>query len=252
LNTEVEIDDNYVYRLFFDVEFPQNIPVTIRVRYHNFVDPYAYMARGRISYGLDGSYGEPPYCWNGPAEYTVVLENRSRDFFWITGILGIMPQKNLLDEDLAKLGVEYTVIGENITSLRLTPLIQNKNRRVRIDLSTVFHGYSGDNLLFDYIPHHANDDNGIKVSKQIVNPYKLLLLTSGQLRILRNAFYAQYGYVFQDPELRDLFQEIPEKADKPIQDAKSSTFSDSLINPVERENIRIIRELESLKNAALP
>jgi hypothetical protein len=68
------------------------------------------------------------------------VENGSHDFLWITGISGIISQKKLLDEDLVKLGVD-TVIGDNLTSLHLTPLKQNKERAVVIVISSNFYAH---------------------------------------------------------------------------------------------------------------
>jgi hypothetical protein len=243
---EIEQDIGYrtrlhhEYVLFIDVEFPQNIPVTVRVRYHNLV---------LHDEGVENTYRDTIPCGtgrrNGPAEYTLIVENRSHDLFWITGTSGIIPQINLLDKDLVELGVEYTVIGDNVTGFRLTPLRQNKDMDAKIVLSRNFYAYAKGTLLFDFIPYI---NRGIEVSEEILKPYKLLLLTSRQLRILRNAFYAQYGYNFKDPELRDLFQEMQDQWERPILNARSSIFSESLINQIERENISIIRELELLKD----
>jgi hypothetical protein len=238
------------YQLTIDVSFHEDIPVSVRVVYDNYLISEHDETRKNILCGTNSFYKDRSYTWNNNVEYVLLLENRSNNLFWVSDII-IGNKINLLDIDLFKTGVEYTIIDDHTTKLRLKPVMQNENNNkihLKIILSSIFCAFSDGSLKFDFIPHDAD---GIPVSKEILKPYKLLLLTSGQLRILRNAFYAQYGYAFRDTELREMFQKIPGNADKPILNAKSSVFSESLFNQIERENIRIIRELETLRTDVL-
>jgi hypothetical protein len=238
------------YQLTIDVSFPEGIPVSVRVVYDNYLISEHDETRKNILCGTNSFYKERSYTWNNNAEYVLLLENRSHNFFWVSDII-IGNKINLLDIDLFKAGIEYTIIDDHTTKLCLTSVIQNENNNkihLKILLSSIFYAFSDGSLQFDFIPHDAD---GTPVSQEILKPYKLLLLTTGQLRILRNAFYAQYGYVFQDLELQKLFKIKPDLADRPILNAKSSAFNESLFNQIERENIRIIRDLETLKTDVL-
>jgi hypothetical protein len=70
-------------------------------------------------------------------------------------------------------------------------------------------------------------------------------LTPNQLRILRNAIYASYGYKFKDEKLYWYFMK---NIDKFCRGKKcgvvSENYSDSLLTEIDRENIKLIKEAE--------
>ena len=72
---------------------------------------------------------------------------------------------------------------------------------------------------------------------------ELRLLSSSQLRILRNSFYAFYGYNFRDESLRAFFL----KFDDPAWYVVDENFSESMLTEIELNNVNRILEEEKLR-----
>ena len=68
---------------------------------------------------------------------------------------------------------------------------------------------------------------------------RLLTLDSAELRIMRNQIFAQYGYIFQSPELKDHFNQ---------KDWYNPTRNsvDTLLTELDKENIALVRKYEDL------
>ena len=87
------------------------------------------------------------------------------------------------------------------------------------------------------------------LSKEQLSKADLFSLSKKQLSILRNSFYAKYGYNFKNIDLRDYF-ETNCKA-QGITYKINPNFSESIFNEVERKNIELIKEMENLKEPVL-
>lgn len=87
------------------------------------------------------------------------------------------------------------------------------------------------------------------LSKEQLSKADLFSLSKKQLSILRNSFYAKYGYNFKNKDLRDYF-EANCKA-QGITYKINPNFSESIFNEVERKNIELIKEMENMKEPIL-
>jgi hypothetical protein len=82
-----------------------------------------------------------------------------------------------------------------------------------------------------------------KITERRLGPYEMIFLTNRQLRVMRNAFYAQYGYIFRSKELQDIFtdQTLEGFYYRPNPD-----FSESMLTETDRANMETIRRLETM------
>lgn len=96
----------------------------------------------------------------------------------------------------------------------------------------------------------ASDPEKGNLSKRKLSKYELFFYTKQQLVLLRNCFYARYGYKFKDKQLYDYFMSLndsPAVGRYTIYKVNPK-FSESMFNDIERENIKIIRELEAMSD----
>jgi len=75
---------------------------------------------------------------------------------------------------------------------------------------------------------------------RLFNNKSLRLLSNSQLRILRNAFYAFYGYNFRDKNLKSFFSKFD-----PAWYSVNKNFNESIFTEIERNNINKILEEEA-------
>jgi hypothetical protein len=89
----------------------------------------------------------------------------------------------------------------------------------------------------------GSTESGI-ISKRKLAPFELIFLTKHQLRIMRNAFYAQYGYIFKS---QDLVKAFENNIDAGFIYASNPNFSESMLTDIDKANIETIRKLEEMK-----
>jgi hypothetical protein len=82
------------------------------------------------------------------------------------------------------------------------------------------------------------------ISMRKLAPFELIFLTKNQLRIMRNAFYAQYGYIFQDKKVQSVFESDVYEG---FLYRPNPNFSESMLTDIDRANIETIRKLEEMK-----
>ena len=87
------------------------------------------------------------------------------------------------------------------------------------------------------------------LSKELLSKADLFTLSKRQLSILRNSFYAKYGYGFKNKEVRAYFE--ANCKDQGVEYKVNPNFSESDFNETERKNIELIREMESMKTPVL-
>jgi hypothetical protein len=80
------------------------------------------------------------------------------------------------------------------------------------------------------------------ISLRKLASYELFFLTGKQLRIMRNIFYAQYGYIFKDKELASVFH----SDDAPVHYTPNPDFNENMLTEIDRANIETIRRLERM------
>jgi hypothetical protein len=83
---------------------------------------------------------------------------------------------------------------------------------------------------------------------QLLSNRELAILSSSQLRILRNAFYAFYGYNFKDEYLKEYFRNFDKgnHSDSfPAWYVLNEKFNENMLSEIERNNInRILEEVK--------
>lgn len=92
--------------------------------------------------------------------------------------------------------------------------------------------------LWSYYPPVLTADR-FRNRAGVLNRNILSLLSKAQLRLLRNAIYALYGYNFQDENLRNVFANVFEQFYH-----VNSNFNENLFTEIERNNINTILEEE--------
>jgi len=80
---------------------------------------------------------------------------------------------------------------------------------------------------------------GGNIAERELRPYELILLTNNQLRVIRNAFFAQHGFIFRSPDLANTFGNMRDYIPNPY-------FSEDMLTEIDRRNIAIIQRLEVL------
>lgn len=74
---------------------------------------------------------------------------------------------------------------------------------------------------------------------------ELLSLGNSQLRLLRNAIYAQYGYIFRSNDLKEFYGQFNWYR---MMTAKKVDNEDVILLPKDKERTELIREVENTKN----
>jgi hypothetical protein len=97
--------------------------------------------------------------------------------------------------------------------------------------------YLADRLWNHYPP--VLTANRFRDRAGVLDRSKLSLLSSAQLRLLRNAFYALYGYNFRDENLKSIFMDVFK-----VFYTVNSNFNENLFTEAERRNINMILEEE--------
>ena len=77
------------------------------------------------------------------------------------------------------------------------------------------------------------------ISQRELAPYELVFLTNNQLRIMRNAFFARHGFVFQSRDLQEIFGSWQNYQPNP-------NFHEGMLTDIDRANIATIQRLEAL------
>jgi hypothetical protein len=79
-----------------------------------------------------------------------------------------------------------------------------------------------------------------------LSPYQYVFLTGKQLQVIRNAYYARYGYVFKNSALKNMYIDLMKKTFGGINYRENPNFSESMLTDTDRANIETIRRLEQL------
>ena len=91
--------------------------------------------------------------------------------------------------------------------------------------------------------------NEINCSEQILSKADLFFLRNEDLSFLRNCFYAAHGYIFKNKRLMDEFTHRYKY--QGISYPQNSNFSESDLSEIERTNIKLIKEMENIKEPIL-
>jgi hypothetical protein len=103
--------------------------------------------------------------------------------------------------------------------------------------------FVGFNLEREVILTFLHNDGNI--SQRELAPYELFFLTSNQLRVMRNTFFARHGFVFSSMELQTIFEGFNiDPGDRFY--VPNPNFHEGMLTDIDRANIAIIQRLEAL------
>lgn len=236
------------YWYYIDVEFISGAATEITTSYSSYL---LTGVRGMIiRCAINGSYPD----WSDNATYTVYLEHEMEDYYWISNIAFVDRVDNTkscdLNKDLQKLDKletdGYTIhkLGDGKWKIDFNQsFIKQYNDEFYIKILDTYTPYS----YFDLYPKTGVrlsylDTDASNISGRILGRYELMFLTNTQLKIMRNAFYARYGYIFKDAYLNNFFHVECDN----IKYKENPNFKESMLNDVERFNAATIKKLEAL------
>jgi hypothetical protein len=196
-----------------NVYFPSKGTTKIKVQYNaNY---------GGDSYEITANYfyGSGRFWDKSIGKITINIKNNIRKFdAWIYTFY--IPRTNVSDH-----------IKWNGDTMQVT--LEN----IEPEEDDTFQIYLSDRL-WSYYPPVLTADR-FRNRSGVLDKNILSLLSSAQLRLLRNAFYALYGYNFRDENLRNIYMVVFERFYH-----INNNFNDNLFTEIERNNINAILEEE--------
>jgi hypothetical protein len=232
---------------YFDADFSVSGDTNIEISYRTVLD------------GTGIQYDSHPF-WlpvSNNAEFKVTIENNYNENF-IYSITDCRPTEGLISENW-----KLEKPKQNTIEITYIPVWHSQNKLFYIKFSSLYRPYGSPHYYFFDIIHYDNNfqerlstGSGVylmpysyygdrwsdNISRRELMQYEFIFLNRGQLRIMRNAFYAVYKYRFNDNLLNEIFYEPY----LPVPDYWFNTnFSGRLLSPIERRNIEIIQNLEN-------
>lgn len=196
------------------------------------------------------------FTFKGSPRFTATIGNhfidrfRFRPFFeieeyWINDIffnklgeeslVSILEQKGSLSNDL--FCIRKT--NENTWEIEFTKKFVDEHRNnLTFEIEWGLWGYIG----------WPGRSRGLQFnSEERITPYQYIFLTNKQLYVVRNAYYARHGYIFQNQNLGRMMHEnffAPSFGN--INYKENPNFKESMLTDIDRANIEIIKRLEML------
>ncbi|QQO10352.1 YARHG domain-containing protein [Breznakiella homolactica] len=261
--------DEPVYWAVIDCVFPAQEKTIIKVKYINGMS--GSLREVTCGYNNTMFTGLNLPEWKGIPEFSINISNNLLainnvlekelfyEFYWISNVMVTKKYDRMNPFDLNDELLFLQTLHPGLYSLK-----KNDNNNWQIQFTNTFvENYGRDIVLFlkiwgstpqyCYLGQYPNNiiqlghfplgSRESKISERYLGPYELIFLTNNQLRIMRNIFYAQYGYIFQDEELFDAFKML---INWPLY-KKNESFSENMLTDIDRVNIETIRKLENLK-----
>lgn len=234
----IKIDDKEVH---YDIFYEGNLIKSISE------EPFDKRIPGIVNFSFESKkntkidifYSNDPILLNYESEilYTFYTENINDNTKYVFSINNEDFRKIncLFDERIKRLP------KENIFEVIYSPtdFITNTNKefqkKFHIKIQILSFGFDEESKFY-YLKYTNN-----RLSKQ-----DIFFLSNKQLRLLRNMFYAVHGYSFKDKRIHSFFQN-----NLPTEYIINPEFSENCFSAVENENIKIIRELENMKEPIL-
>ena len=233
--------------------FPENSTVTIQVQYQASPSamPYGYSA---VHY--NETFETIPLVkigrWRGPTEFSLEIINESQgdnsiETCWIGNIRFFHAVNSQMDINMRNhlLGLQsletdlmriQRPTGNSVKIYFTEQFMNNYHRSFSIEI-----GFWEDAWyrIIEWSPE-GFVFAGCNITQRELAPYELVFLTNNQLRVIRNAFYARHGFVFNSTDLQDMFGGL-EYYYPPNPD-----FTEDMLTETDRANIATIQRLEAL------
>ena len=250
-----------------EITFPENSIVTVEVRYVNRVTwrPDAITLTRYLEQNLFPGLSH----WNGQTAFSVTVINDSRlgnrvEYFWIGNIefhsihdnrrLHTMEYLRHIPEPETNL-MRITRVNENTFTMEFTgEFLEHYQRGLTLHF-VILGGFFPPFIILCSYAHfivlgsfYGDERNlpGGNISERKLGPYEFIFFTNNQLRVMRNAFFAQYGFIFTSEELATLFRSLEAIDFFSEGYIPNPNFHEGMLTDIDRANIAIIQRLEAL------
>jgi hypothetical protein len=233
--------------------FPANSETIVLIQYTNPLGPYDTQREPGINYNDSVLFNDDIY-WEDTPEFILEIDNsyigngESAELFWISDIVfKKKKQSNYYNSlFLSQYLIDLQELNDNLFTIQKT-----SPTTWRIDFTQQF--VKQYERSFSIIPKYWVEElgaycyigNGIQltslkneeayISLRNLGPYEFIFLTNKQLAIMRNAFYAQYGYVFTTETMKKAFP-----------NQLKTYFSLDMLTEIDKANIETIQQLERM------
>ena len=259
-----------------EVLFPAHSTVIIQVSY---IHVYGIPAYNSLSSAFHIPHFPYLYHWGGHTRFSVEIINdtdlrnnvehrwiysiffRRIDGTWSENIRTVLYLQNIQGLETEHMSIQRS--AGNTIKIEFSPeFLANFHRSLVIETMPVGGTGTDDTDIGEFFrfQHHNSSENwssrevylslstlgieafqfyDINITQRELAPYQLLFLTKNQLRIMRNAFFARHGFMFQSEDLRNFFGSLWNYQQNP-------NFHEGLLTDIDRANIAIIQRLEAL------
>jgi hypothetical protein len=236
-----------------DITFPKNSIVTVKVQHTGIYSSYNHPSL---------EYFPKLLYWKGPTKFNVEVINEFIydkhsivEYFWISNITFTSMTKPTYGrwqflhtneylqtlQDMEKSIMQIQRKNENTFLIEFKDdFLKNYHRSIIIKWRYWSSPYfiilnsNINEITLDFL----EKDNDI--TKRLLGTYELIFLTNNQLRVMRNAFYAQYGYIFKTEDMQAMFINGVNNY------YQNPNFNESMLTDIDRANIETIKKLEAL------
>jgi len=239
-----------------DVAFPQNSTVEIRVQYRA-----SFSVRGDntwLSYNSRNTFYQGLSYWKGTPKFSIEIVNAPNDGARVAGSWISSIEFSHIEDRSKNIDTREYLQGLQSLETDLMNIQRPNGNTIRINFTERFmdnyqksfiiqtrewvpgpnayfrQNYPEREIILWFLRTNSN------ISQRILSPYELIFLTSNQLRIMRNLFFARHGFIFQSREMQDVFNSL-EYFYQP-----NPNFHEGMLTDIDRANIAIIQRLEAL------
>jgi len=247
--------------VLIDVTFPQDSSVTIEVRHSNY-SSFSSLEGSSITFNTSMAHIFTELVdWSGLPRFSVEVINDSKDSngieeFWVSDILFpsihspatsrmfMLPFLQSDSQRLANRFMEVFRTSENTFLIEFTQeYVERFDRGMTLYLRALGRCEMSPFVSVGSVPPYVSlgplTGLGGGISRRELRPNELILLTNNQLRVMRNAFFAQHGFIFRSPDLANTFGNMHDYIPNPC-------FSEDMLTEIDRRNITTIQRLEAL------
>jgi hypothetical protein len=260
---ENKIIDRTINCIIIDANFPSESETAVQIQYSNFFDNMygnaTIMCKKNPYYDLSKYYTN----WNGIPKFSLKIENYVLNNYgfenaWIGNIRFFQNiangniEERFLNDMLLNMNVqENNLFRINKVDANSWDMQFTKNFVEEYELAFYISIKRWGGELGSYCMMYRDEldlqtirSEVSTISERKLAPYELIFLTNRQLRIMRNAFYARHGYMFNNEDLHNLFLKYTNFG---FNYRENPDFSESMLTEIDRENIATIQRLEAME-----
>jgi hypothetical protein len=237
--------------------FPANSETIVRIQYSNQKGPYSYQREPGMVYNEFPDF-YTTMRWKSTPEFSIeinnsfIMEGDPAENFWIADI--VFPAKKEIDIPHLYLSLYLITLQDLKDELFTIEKISHTKWRIHFTqkyselyergFTILTRSWESGNIFCEVYArdlsltrlYDLQKDKLSFISKRELGPYEFIFLTNKQLAIMRNAFYAQYGYVFTSETMKNAFS-------KNIAD---TYYNEGRLTEIDKTNIETIQKLERM------